>query len=540
MFVIERITGLTYLMYRSVGRLSQLLLIAVALVFNVSTASAQSFNILEDRDTLTDFLGTALACRLSEELTVDPSRAPLFNATDDGCIATDALSADEDNFRYTDSECTNAVVVSQQLQQDFCVLALDPLQLGVGVGLPTLPHNEWTQTPGPRFDVGAASLEGLNTPYVQRVTYKQVFTDSGVCDLEMRIYKNDLTTSNLKSMVALHGGSWRARGFGFFGLEMTIPQFTAQDYVVFAPFYRLIDTREGPPACHGATIGQVREDAADALQWVVENAASYGANDFPTVFGQSAGAHLSTSLIADFPDQVANAVLFYPPTDFTEFGLRILDGTYTNEQGLGILRALLAVEPSEIDISATPIPENTFPAQILPNRNSVPPVFMLHGLADELVEATQSTLLCGALSGDVNAIPNRDFWLQEPELRHVIECDDRGSQLHLIREGDHALDVCFSNNILLQDLCLSGSQTSRQLVADSIDSATSWAATVAEARQIERDTMTTDQPVDANSATDSAQRSGGSGAITLLMIVLVLCLASCDRRGSVRQRVRGV
>ena len=506
------------------------LLVFSAFIVSLPVANAQSFNIFEDRDTFTEFLGNALACRLSEELTVDAPRTPLFSATDDGCIATDTLVADQDNFLFADSECTNAIVVTEQPQQQFCTLALDPLQLGVGTGLPTFPHNEWAQTPGTRFDIGAASLEGLNSPYVQQVTYKQVLTDSGVCDLEMRIYKNDLAATGLKSLVALHGGSWRARGFGFFGLEMTVPQFTAQDYVVFAPFYRLIDTREGPPACHGATIDQVREDAASALQWVIDNAASYGANDFPTVFGQSAGAHLSTSLVADFPEQIANAVLFYPPTDFTEFGLRILDGSYTNEQGLGILRALLGVEPEAIDVSATPIPENTFPSQILPIRDTVPPVFMLHGLADELVEATQSTLLCGALGGDVSAIPDRDFWMQQPDLRHIIECDDRGSQLHLILEGDHALDVCFTNNILLQDLCLSGSQQSRQLVASSINDASSWAALVAEERLAERDVQTANGAGDEVAITTAPQRSGGSGALTGFVLLILNALYFSRRR----------
>ena len=450
-----------------------------------SHVHAQELPFLENREALQTLLGNALACRISEELLEDLPRSSLYTSTPEGCVEAGALASGE-NDRFADAACQQPVSVSEIPQQAFCAEAFNTLELGDGANLRTAAaHDQWTLSPGNQYDVGAASLSGLNQPYVQRVNYKQVETAEGICNLEMRIYKNSIAETGLKSLVALHGGSWRARGFGFFGLEMTVPQLTAQGFVVFAPFYRLIDDREGTAACNNADIAAVASDAADALDWVQTNAAAYGASDLPTVFGQSAGGHLAASLLVNRPDEIASAVLFYPPTDFTEFGLRILDGSYTNEQGLGILESVLGVGPEGIDLSQSPIPENTFPAQILPAPQNFPPVFMLHGLADELVEATQSTRLCGALAGDIASAGDRASWLASGELRIILDCGEQGSELHLVREGDHALDVCLTSNIFLSDLCPSGTGSSRQLVADSVRTAAAWAADVADQRAAE-------------------------------------------------------
>lgn len=531
---------------------SRFLASIVLLLTCLTSPSYAQDNIFEDRDTLVDLLGNSLACRLSEELLVDLDREPLYAFDTDTCTAVaDEQSQENATTLFSDAQCQAPISFNPIPLPAFCLLALDELLLGDGGGLSrTAGHPQWTTSPGTRFDLGSASLRGLAQPYMQRVNYKQIETAAGTCNLEMRIYKNNIAETDLKPLVALHGGSWRARGFGFFGLEMTVPQFSAQGFVVFAPFYRLIDTKEGLPACHGASITEVREDAADALQWVIDNAATYGASDYPGVFGQSAGAHLAASLAIEFPEMVANAVLFYPPTDFTDFAVRVQDGRYTNEEGLGILEAVLGSDAIDIDLSQSPIPENSFPIQVLEDPARYPPMFLLHGLADELVEATQSTRLCGALAGNIESVPDREFWLQQPGLREVVDCDQRGSQLHLIKEGDHALDVCVSGNVLLQELCLAGSASSRLLVADSVGTATQWASTTADERANQREALlqqmtdasdenepaesvvagnteenaVTDSSADsqATEAESTSSRSGGSGAISSMWIVYVL------------------
>ncbi len=80
--------------------------------------------------------------------------------------------------------------------------------------------------------------------------------------------------------------------------------------------------------------------------WVREHAADYGSSPKPVVFGQSAGAHLATLLSVNNAESVSSAVLFHPPTDFTDFAVRA-------QQGLDILERLLNVGVSDADVSAT-------------------------------------------------------------------------------------------------------------------------------------------------------------------------------------------
>ena len=76
---------------------------------------------------------------------------------------------------------------------------------------------------------------------------------------------------------------------------------------------------------------------------------------------------------------------------------------------------------------------------------------------------------CNALGGDPDAGP-APLAPTLTELRRTVACDARGSALHLIAEGEHALDACIGDG-----LCLSGSPDSAALVADSIRTMLAWA-----------------------------------------------------------------
>ena len=157
--------------------------------------------------------------------------------------------------------------------------------------------------------------------------------------------------------------------------------------------------------------------------------------------------------------------------------MRAQQGFYTDEQGLGILERLLNVTASEVDISASPIPENSFPQRIVQNGIDTPPMFMVHGMQDSLVEARQSARLCDALAG--RELLSLDAEVEQPEnLREVLSCGE-DSQLQLIREGQHALDVCIASASLPSDLCPSGSEASREEVAAAIGDAVAFASETA-------------------------------------------------------------
>lgn len=436
----------------------------------IIAASALSVSAAQAQSELSDIFQNALACTLIQPFLADMPARPLYVPDEGSCVPQ---TPDERPLNYfSDAACEQAVAFSPTSLQEHCNTLLDSDLLGEGQGL---VEGEWTLSPGSRLDVGARSLDDVLWPYLQRRIYRTVETIQGSCSLEMRIYAPDPVAASEErpSMLAFHGGSWSSRGFGFFGLEMSIPHFVDQGFVVYAPFYRLLDEREGSAACHQATITQILEDASAALAWVGEHASEYGSSATPVLFGQSAGAHLATALAVEQAASVSSAILFYPPTDFSDFLLRAQQGYYTDEQGLDILERVLGSNVTQADISASPIPENSFPQRIIESDLAVPPVIMVHGMRDELVEPRQSVRLCDALARRELLALGID--VEEPDgLRSIYSCGT-DSELHLIREGQHALDVCLVDTLLATDLCLSGSENSREEVSLAIGDAVSFA-----------------------------------------------------------------
>jgi len=470
--------------------------IVVLAVAPISASAAQ------DQPDIKDVFRNELTCLLIEPLLADMPVSPLYTQND-GCVSV-VPDQDSDTDYFIDEKCQLPLAYTPTRLIDHCSVLIDSSQLGEAQGIDT---PVWTLPPGTRFDVGAKSLDNIAQPYLQRHPYRTIETTAGLCTLEMRVYASHPQVTDQRSLLALHGGSWSARGFGFFGLELTLPHFVEQGFVVYAPFYRLLGNSEGSAACHNASISEVVEDAQAALEWVQLHAAEFGSGGKPVVFGQSAGAHLATALAVDNAEAVAAGVLFYAPTDFTDFALRAQGGFYSNEQGLGILERVLGTPAAQADISASPIPENSFPIRIATGNLAVPPLFMLHGVADDLVEARQSVRLCKALSGQ--DLGQTDEPIEEvSSLRQIYDCGGN-SQLQLILEGRHALDVCFIDAIVASDLCFSGSEASRVQVSQAISDAVSFASTQALLAN-----GVTPEPIDA------ATRSGG-GMLQLNVVVFL-------------------
>lgn len=482
---------------------------------------------------VTDFFQSALTCVLVEPLLADMPVESVYAQEGTTCAA--AVPDESDRTYFTDTSCLTPLNFEATSLASHCDLLLDSDQLGEGAGVTT---PVWTLSPGSRLDVGARPLDNVPQPYLQRLVYRNIDTDRGVCSLEMRVYANSpITVDDVTrpSLLALHGGSWSARGFGFFGLELTIPHYVEQGFVVYAPFYRLLGDSEGSAACNQASIQEIADDASAALDWVADNAVSYGSSPVPVVFGQSAGAHLATSLLVNEPERVAGAVLFYPPTDFTDFTLRAQQGLYTDEQGLGILERVLGVGANTADINASPIPENSFPIRIVEQGIEVPPVMMVHGMRDTLVEARQSVRLCDALSGRLLQAVD-DEVNELATLREVIACG-ANSELHLISEGQHALDVCFADSPVSTDLCPSGSDASRAEVSSAIGEAAVFAASLSlsgadstdndgssgSAGSGDNNAESGDDVIDMDSQSQSSG-SGGGGIGYWWLIALSLCL----------------
>ena len=112
---------------------------------------------------------------------------------------------------------------------------------------------------------------------------------------------------------------------------------------------------------------------------------------------------------------------------------------------------------------------NSLP-QIVAGNSVNAPLFLLHGELDSVVPFSQSVRLCNALSGDPASGP-APFTHNLTGERRIINCDENSSTLHLLAQGEHALDVCIA-----QGVCASGNRAGAETVADSIGQMLVWMA----------------------------------------------------------------
>ena len=80
-----------------------------------------AINIFEDRDGLVDLLGSALACRLTEELMIDLERSPVYTSSGAECQVAEGLSSDQ-NALFSDANCQRPMVLNEIPQQQYLSL----------------------------------------------------------------------------------------------------------------------------------------------------------------------------------------------------------------------------------------------------------------------------------------------------------------------------------------------------------------------------------------------------------------------------------
>lgn len=423
--------------------------------------------VLNDSASINEILNDAIECEVSGLLQTDLQPKPVYRA--DAATCRVVVRPVEDGSYYSDSECRDGFEFVDTDLSDFCQVAVDSQRLGSTLSR-SGELNRWSLSPGTRFDIGTASLQGKQQPYVQRLNYKTVSTPAGECQLEMRVYSDRPNTVGKTPLIAFHGGSWQRRGFGFLGVEHMATNFVDAGFVVFAPFYRLVGTTDGPEQCNGATLEDLMNDAKDALDWVTLNKENFGASGKPVVFGQSSGGHLALSMSIRHPLEISRAVLFYAPTDFGDFIAQIKSGEYTGEQGQRILATVAGLPIAELNDRNPLVVENSYPAIVAVQPDAYPPMYLLHGESDGLLPFRQSARMCNGLSGSVTAGPVR-LLLNTSSTSRSYDCDDRGSQLHLIAEGEHTLDFCVS-----EALCLAGSPASAAATEEAINKMLLWAS----------------------------------------------------------------
>jgi acetyl esterase/lipase len=455
----------------------------------------------DDSDLLSTFVYGMLACEGADDLMLDLPAYPLFERIGEQCSAIDPAGIAAPGTYFADSQCTRAISFTPFTHARYCKETLDPQRLGNGALLQSsLPA--WSLAPGTRLDFSVEDISQNHQPFLTRAVYKRVSSAAGECALEMRVYKESLATTGLKPLLALHGGSWTHRQTGFVMLESEISQYTAQGYVVFVPFYRLTADKDGPDACRHATGSDILEDVSDALAWVKAEAAAYGASGGIYTMGQSAGAYLAAWLAVHRSADISRALLLYPPTDFSRLVAQAQAGVLSEEvsQGIGALehfigRTLAESHPDDADIVALSLSRT-----IQDNKSSGSPMFVIHGARDKVVPVDQSIRLCSSLGGSADLQGGTRF---EKGVVTRFSCGSK-SRLHVIHQGDHALDAC-----LFSLYCPAGDQPSRDATASSLVAARKWFGTPL-------------TKVAAESATRAAGTSGG-GALGFMMLPLVWC-----------------
>ena len=179
-----------------------------------------------------------------------------------------------------------------------------------------------------------------------------------------------------------------------------------------------------------------------------------------------------------------------------------------------MLQAVTGQTVDTFDPTIQLVTDNSFPPVVALQPQQYPEFFLLHGESDTLVPSRQSQRLCDALSGtlssfasgvgDGSANGNAEESADFTSLLKSTACDDRGSQLHLIAQGDHALDLCVSD-----ELCRSGTPASARATAGIIQSMLDWSSA---------DTLSS-----FNQAAGDGDNSG-SGRLDLQLILLLIAL----------------
>lgn len=428
--------------------------------------------LIGDYDALAAILGSSLACEASQALLTKMKTTPLYTFDGASCSEAD-LTVNQTGTYYSEPSCTYTANFKPSSYAEYCqdVMTTDKSRLGNAALFDGVPQ-AWTLSPGNQLDISPLTIKNNYQPFMFKEKYKTtVDAVKGECKLEMRVYKKNIYAHKLKPMMAIHGGGWSYRSAAFVGLESQISHYTDKGFAVFVPFYRLVGNSDGNSECNQAAWSDVVEDAEDALTWVKNNMSRFGASGKISVMGQSAGGHLAAWLATYRSSDIQNALLYYPPVDFQYIieQFRLANKNYVN--GQGTLETFVGESLDTIDITSPVIAKNSFPDIVATNPTVYPPMFIIHGKRDSLVPSELSVRMCNALSGYPESGPAVDDGgdTLNNVYKKVYQCDNRGSQLHLTAEGEHALDVCIASI-----KCNSGSDASIAETANTIRDAKDW------------------------------------------------------------------
>ena len=308
-----------------------------------------------------------------------------------------------------------------------------------------LAHGEtkWRPSVGSRFKIADFDQSERTVPYVKEVKY----AEKNSCNLSIRIFmKNPEEQLVLKPAIFIHGGAWQYRGVtSSIAVDPVIPYFTDKNYVVFSPFYRLLDEKSGPEECQSVTGQEIQDDILDAFNWIKDNLEKFGVdkNSGFTLAGQSAGGHLATFLAMEYPDYTEKVILLYPPLNFRSLLQKTLDGDYPHLKDDETIGKYLfgTGKPPNVNMLDDPLTKKNSFSDRIKSYEKKPVFMMLHGVKDTLVPFEQSVEFCENLGKSKTTS-------MDIVGGNKITCGDRKSFLYLSSQGKHMMDLrCFTKNL---------------------------------------------------------------------------------------------
>ncbi len=390
-------------------------------------------------------LKSRAACEATR-LLIKPLKNPtLFSMNSQGKCLPVSVTEKQAQSYFTDQQCTQSIHYTPESYRTFCNEILGTTQghvLGDAAQwqpvqtIADTAASNWSLPYGTQLDVSLVNKKENQNPFMLRLKYKTV----GKCQLEMRVYSQSPHTQELKPLLAIHGGSWKYRGLGYSALESEISHLTRRGFLVFTPFYRLSGAHDGPKPCQNAKWSEIISDVEDALQWVVKNGHLLGTSKTTGVslFGQSAGSHLSGWLMSYHREQIRKVMLYYAPTDLNYFYQQTTPaGRYANYmESLPILKGFLGTDSQGV-IPQSVLDMNAFPEMV---DGLSPPVYLIHGDSDQVIPSDQSQRLCNAYNPQQTQITLKPGSCLERFQGSRFRCGDRG-ELIRIDKADHMLDL---------------------------------------------------------------------------------------------------